>query len=112
VEAVEIFDLVIIKRDGRRESYQRDKIESGLRRALEKRPYTTDGFRGLVGIIEQDIQRKRQTEIASREMGEIVMKHLRNFDLVGYVRFASVYRSFTDIQSFREEIEKLPSKKN
>ncbi|MBU0625764.1 transcriptional regulator NrdR [Patescibacteria group bacterium] len=110
VEAVEIFDLIVIKSDSRRESYQRDKLESGLRRALEKRPCTPDRFRGLVGIIERDIQRRRKSEVPSSEIGEIVMKHLRDFDLVAYVRFASVYRSFEDVQSFRDELEKLPIK--
>ena len=110
VETVEIFDLVVIKRDGRREPYSRDKLEAGLRRALEKRPHTSDEFRALIGLIERDIQRRRRIEIASQEIGEIVMEHLRRYDSVGYIRFASVYRSFEDVQMFQQELEGLTSK--
>jgi transcriptional repressor NrdR len=110
VEAVEIFDLTVLKSDGRREPYSRDKLEAGLRRALEKRPNTSDGFRGLVGAIERDIQRKRRSEVASSEIGELAMEHLRKFDSVAYIRFASVYRSFEDVQTFQEELKKLVTK--
>ena len=106
-EEVELLDLRIVKRDGRSEPYSRDKLEVGLRKALEKRPYTTADFQGLVGRIERDVQRRRQEEMTSRELGEIVMTELKDFDDVAFIRFASVYRSFTDAGDFREELAKL-----
>ncbi|MEA3249074.1 MAG: transcriptional regulator NrdR [Patescibacteria group bacterium] len=110
VEAMEIMDLAVLKSDGRREPYMREKLEAGLRKALEKRPFAQDRFRTLVGAIECDIQRLRGSEVQSSKIGEIVMKHLRKFDSVAYIRFASVYRSFEDVQTFRDELEKLVSK--
>jgi transcriptional repressor NrdR len=110
VESVEIFDLAVIKNDGRREPYQREKLELGLRHSLEKRPNTPNEFRALIGAIERDIQRLRKSEVSSAEIGEIVMNHLRKYDSVAYIRFASVYRSFEDVQTFRDELEKLVSR--
>lgn len=107
VEQSEILDLTVIKRDGRREPYNKEKLEQGLRRSLEKRPYTAEQFTTLVQRIERDIQRKRKTELTSKDIGEIVMKRLKNFDQVAYIRFASVYRSFQDIQSFSRELKGL-----
>ncbi len=110
VEAMEIMDLTVLKSDGRREPYMREKLEAGLRKALEKRPFTPDRFRTLVGAIEYDIQRLRKSELESSGIGEIVMRHLRKADSVAYIRFASVYRSFEDVQTFKEELDKLVSK--
>ncbi|MFH1047761.1 MAG: transcriptional regulator NrdR [Patescibacteria group bacterium] len=110
VEAVEIFDLTVLKSDGRREPYQREKLESGLRHSLEKRSKTPEQFRALIGTIERDIQCLRKSEVNSKEIGEIVMDHLRRFDSVAYIRFASIYRSFEDVQTFQEEVKKLVSK--
>lgn len=110
VEESDILDLLVIKRNGEHEPYNREKIEVGLRRSLEKRPYTRDQLRSLVQKIERDIQRRRKVEITSKEIGEIVMKHLRHFDQVGYIRFASVYRSFQDIEGFAEELKGLKHK--
>ena len=109
LETLEILDLAVVKRDGRREPYSREKLESGLRKALEKRPVTADAFRKLVTTIERDIQRKGKNEVTSLDIGEIIMKHLRTFDTIGYLRFASVYRSFTDARTFEEELRKLLS---
>jgi len=110
VESVEIFDLMVQKSDGRREPYQREKLESGLRYSLIKRDKNPEKFRALIGTIERDIQRLRKSEVASTEIGEIVMNHLRKFDSVAYIRFASIYRSFEDVQTFQEEVKKLVSK--
>lgn len=110
VEAMEIMDLAVLKSDGRREPYVREKLESGLRKALEKRPHSPEKFRALIGAIECDIQQARKPELPSSEIGEIVMRHLRKFDSVAYIRFASVYRSFEDVQTFRDELERLVSK--
>lgn len=109
LEETEILDLTIIKRDGRREPYARAKIESGLKKALEKRPCDDDRFRAVVSSIERDIQRLKRQEISSEEVGEIVMQHLKGIDTIAYIRFASVYRSFADVQTFHDELGKLLS---
>ncbi len=107
IEEIELLDIIVVKEDGRRESYMRDKIENGIRRSLTKRPYTQDNFNRLIHAIERDIQKKKNREIASKELGELVMKHLKNFDKVGYIRFASVYRDFKDVKTFEKELKKL-----
>lgn len=107
LEEIEILGITVVKRDGRREPYHRDKIVSGLQKALEKRPTTTEQLLTLVRGIETDIQRKRKPEITSIEVGEIVMEHLKRFDKVAYIRFASVYRSFEDAETFQSEVKKL-----
>jgi len=104
---VEILDLVVVKRDGRKEAYSRDKIVKGLRRALEKRPITEDNFKKIINLIERDIQIIRKNEVTSGQIGQIVMKHLKRFDQVAYIRFASVYESFKDAQTFKRELNKL-----
>lgn len=106
-EEVELLGLMLVKRDGRREPYMREKLVRGLKRALEKRPYGEEGFKALVGSLERDFQKKKKDELTSREIGETVMEHLRKFDPVAYVRFASVYRSFEDVKTFQDEVGKL-----
>lgn len=110
-EEVELLDLTVIKRDGRRENYGRDKMVRGLEKALEKRPYTDLAFQKLVHKIERDIQKKRRGQLTTAELGDIVMKHLRTFDKVAYIRFASVYRSFEDVKMFEDELHKLIRKR-
>ena len=87
-----MLDLTVVKRDGARESYSRDKLVKGLEKSLEKRPYTDLAFQKLTNKIERDIQKKRRGQLTTAELGEIVMKHLKTFDKVAYIRFASVYR--------------------
>lgn len=106
-ETVELLNIVVIKRDGSHELYGREKIERGLRRALEKRPHTEADFRGLINGIERDIQRLDASEVRSSDIGQIVMDRLRAFDKVAYIRFASVYRSFEDVKNFQQELSKL-----
>lgn len=107
-EEVELLDLRVVKRDGEREGYSRDKIERGLRRALEKRSHVDAEFRTLIHGIERDIQREAQSgEITSGQLGMIVMNRLKSFDQVAYIRFASVYRSFDDVESFKKELDDL-----
>lgn len=106
-EEVEILNLSVIKRDGRREPYSREKLERGLHAAFQKRPITQETFRRLTSSIERDIQLKGKTEITSRAIGEIVMKWLKRSDQVAYIRFASVYRSFKDVDSFKAELNLL-----
>ena len=106
-EEVQILDLMVVKRDGRKEGYVRDKLIKGLRRAFEKRPITDERFKKLINLIERDIQALRKPEVVSEQIGQIIMKHLKKFDQVAYIRFASVYQSFKDAQSFRRELNKL-----
>jgi transcriptional repressor NrdR len=109
-EEVEILDLTVVKRDGRRAPYLRQKVEAGLRRALEKRPCSPEQFKTLVGAVERDIQKLKKDEVSSEEIGEVVMTQLRAFDTVAYIRFASVYRAFADVQTFQQELDRLVEK--
>ncbi len=107
LEEIELLDITVVKRDGHREAYSREKMERGLRRALEKRQHIDAEFRSLVQSIERDIQRRKSSEITSADIGEIVMERLKTFDKVAYIRFASVYRSFEDVKTFRDELSDL-----
>ncbi len=99
--------MTVVKRNGRREAYSREKMTAGLKRSLEKRPYTDAQLLVLVHNIERDIQRVRGGEITSQQIGDIVMKHLKTFDKVAYIRFASVYLSFEDVTMFEKELKTL-----
>lgn len=109
-EEMELLDVIVVKQDGQRETYMREKIENGIRRSLTKRPYLQENFHRLIHAIERDIQKKKKREIGSKELGELVMKHLRGFDKVAYIRFASVYRDFKDVRTFEKEAKKLSVK--
>jgi len=112
-EEIELLDLTIIKRDGRRESYSREKIVSGLERSLHKIPYKKESFIHLVQNIERDIQKLKTREVTSAEIGEIMMRRLQKFNKVAYIRFASVYRSFSDVSGFEDALKQLNyNKKN
>ncbi len=111
VEEMELLDVVVVKSDGRREIYMRDKLANGIKMSLTKRPYTTDNFHRLIHSIELDIQKKKAKEISSKDLGELVIKHLRSFDKVAYIRFASIYRDFRDVRTFEKELKKLSSKR-
>lgn len=107
-EQIEILDLKVLKRDGSRQLYTREKLERGLRRAFEKREHTDQTFKKIIATVEQEIQKKAVAgEITSNTIGEIVMKAIRKIDKVAYIRFASVYRQFEDIEEFKEAILKL-----
>lgn len=110
IEEIELLDIIVVKQNGERQSYMREKIESGIKRSLTKRPYTQDKFHRLIHAIERDIQKKRRREIASKELGEMVMKHLSVFDKVAYIRFSSVYRDFKDVKTFEKELKKIAKK--
>ncbi len=103
IEEMELLDVTVIKRDGRRETYDREKVEQGIRHSLRKRPFTSENFRTLMSRIERDIQKKRKREITTHEIGDIVMHQLKNFDMIGYIRFASIYRQFQDVGTFATE---------
>ncbi len=111
VEEVELLDVTVIKRDGKREMYSRDKVSSGIKKALEKRPYTQESFRNLIHQIEGDILKSAAREIKSWDIGEMIMERLRDYDKVAYIRFASVYRSFEDVKTFQRVLDDLEVKK-
>ncbi|HTL39735.1 MAG TPA: transcriptional regulator NrdR [Methylomirabilota bacterium] len=106
-EEMEILDLKVTKRDGSTEAYMREKIESGIRKAFEKRPLSHDDFHSLIAGIEQDIQKTGREQIATKEIGNIVMRRIKGKDQVAYIRFASVYRKFADVEEFVKEAKKL-----
>ncbi|NCN43067.1 MAG: transcriptional regulator NrdR [Piscirickettsiaceae bacterium CG_4_9_14_3_um_filter_43_564] len=106
-ETVELSLPRVIKSDGNRERFDESKIRRGLIKALEKRPVESDAIEQVVNRIEKQLTSEGVREIASSQIGELLMDALRELDQVAYVRFASVYRSFQDVNAFREEIEKL-----
>ncbi|MCB0325693.1 MAG: transcriptional repressor NrdR [Bdellovibrionales bacterium] len=97
----------IVKSDGRREAFDERKLRTSFNRALQKRPVSSDEVDAAVRIVTDDLRRSGEREVPSLRVGEFVMRELKKLDQVAYVRFASVYRSFEDVQAFREEIEKL-----
>ena len=106
-EKVETIPLMVIKKDNNREPYDRAKIESGIIRACHKRPVSTDAINAAIETIEAKIFAMEDKEVQSNVIGELVMKQLKELDEVAYVRFASIYREFRDVNSFLEELEKL-----
>ncbi len=106
-ERVEPISLTVVKKDGRREPYDRRKLEGGIRRACTKRPIPTETIQRVVDEIETAIFAMAGEEVPSRLIGELVMEKLRDLDQVAYIRFASVYRSFADLEDIREEVESL-----
>ena len=106
-ETVESLPLMVVKKDGSRQSFDRNKVLGGLIRACEKRPVSYQAMEGLVAEIEQTLQNQMDREVSSAEIGELVMERLKKVDEVAYVRFASVYRQFKDINTFMTELNKL-----
>ena len=106
-EIIERMPLVVIKRDGSRESFDKVKIINGVIRACEKRPVTMSQIESLAEDIELELRGRLESEVKSEVIGEMVMARLKDLDEVAYVRFASVYRSFKDINTFMEELTKL-----
>lgn len=106
-ETMECLPLVVVKKDGSRQSFDRNKVMAGLIRACEKRPVPYSTLESMVGEIEQVLQNQMEREISSAQIGELVMERLKKIDDVSYVRFASVYRQFKDINTFISELSKL-----
>ena len=106
-EKIETIPLVVIKKDNNREPYDRSKIEGGILRACHKRPVSINQIKKLVDEIETEIYSREEKEISSREIGELVMSRLKDLDPVAYVRFASVYREFKDVETFMDELKKI-----
>lgn len=111
-EKVETIPLVVIKKDNNREPYDRSKIEGGILRACHKRPVSVNQIKHAVDEIEAEIFDREEKEISSREIGEMVMKKVHDLDPVAYVRFASVYKEFKDVETFMDELEKVLTEKN
>ncbi len=109
-ERIETVPLYVIKKDGRREDFDRQKLFSGLMKATAKREISPNVVERIVDEIETELRTRGKTEIPSREVGELVMDKLRGLDEVAYIRFASVYRSFMDLQEVKQEIDQLLSK--
>lgn len=109
-ERIEMADLVVVKKDGRREPFDRNKIKQGLQRALLKRPVSADEVDRIVTEIELKLKGRETLEVESKYIGDLVSNILKKLDPVAYIRFASVYKSFDDLDEFAEEIKKL--KKN
>ena len=106
-EKVETIPLIIIKKDNNREQYNRKKIESGILRACYKRPVSAEGIQKTIDSIETEIFNREEKELSSNVIGEIVMDKLKELDEVAYVRFASVYREFKDVNTFMTELKKI-----
>lgn len=106
-ETVESLPIIVVKKDGSRQSFDRTKILNGMVRACEKRPVSMAEMEAAVTDIEQVMQNTLEREISSSEIGELVMERLKPLDEVAYVRFASVYRQFKDINSFMQELNKI-----
>lgn len=109
-EKVETIPLIIIKKDNNRETYDRSKIEAGVLRACHKRPISAGQIEKLVDEVETEVFKMEEKEISSDVIGEYVMEKLKELDMVAYVRFASVYREFKDINIFMDELKKVLDK--
>ncbi|MFC2037008.1 transcriptional regulator NrdR [Chloroflexota bacterium] len=106
-ERVAPLRLMVVKRDSRREPFDRNKILSGVQIACAKRPVATEAIEELVSGIERELYHRGSREISSREIGEMVMRNLRRLDEVAYIRFATIYRQFADVEDLADEIETL-----
>lgn len=110
-EIIETVPLIVVKKDGTRESFDRVKLFNGLLRACEKRPVPVETIEKAVTDIESSLQNSLEKEVTSGKIGELAMEKLKDIDEVAYVRFASVYRQFKDINTFLEELNKLLTEK-
>jgi transcriptional repressor NrdR len=106
-ERVELGLLRVVKKDGRREDFDRVKLRAKLDVALTKRPVSAEQIDAMVGAVERELLQRGEREVASADIGEVVMRHLKDLDDIAYIRFASVYRDFKDLDSLRSEMEAL-----
>ena len=109
-ERAETLDLLIVKKNGQREIFDRAKVRSGIIKACEKRPISADAIEKVVDEIEADLRKGGESEASSKELGEVVTKKLKKLDKIAYIRFASVYRQFADISDFEKELANLSKK--
>lgn len=110
-EVIETVPIIVVKRDKSREVFDRNKLMGGILRACEKRPVSIEQIENMVNDIEAQLQSSLDREITSKQIGELAMDQLKNIDEVSYVRFASVYRQFKDINTFMDELNKLLTEK-
>lgn len=106
-ERIEEIPLVVVKKDGKRQPYNREKLLNGLLKACEKRPVPFDALEHFADRVEKELRNRMDQEVPSAEIGELVMDGLREIDEVAYVRFASVYRQFTDVDKFMQELQTI-----
>lgn len=106
-ERVEALDIYVIKKDGRREPYERVKLRAGISKACEKRPISQETINEIIDKIENELRQMKSIEVRSQIIGEKVMRELKRLDKVAYIRFASVYREFADITDFQKELREL-----
>ncbi len=109
-EEIELKPLIVVKKDGRREKFSREKLLTGIQKACEKRPVSMDKINKIVEDIEGILRQKYENEGSSKEIGNLVIKKLKKLDKIAYIRFASVYQEFNDINQFLKEIEKIGGK--
>ena len=109
-ERVEEAEIIVVKKDGKRERFERQKLLNGILKACEKRHVSLDKIEKLVDDVESDLRKRDSVEVESKVIGELAMKKLKTLDKVAYIRFASVYREFEDLDRFEEELEKLQKK--
>ena len=107
VERLVSSSLLVVKKDGRREEFSREKVLGGLRKACEKRPLTAGAVEAVADAVESALRQSGAPEVPSEQIGELVMDHLRDLDHIAYIRFASVYRSFADLEELQSELERL-----
>ena len=109
-ERVEEAEIIVVKKDGKRERFERQKLTNGILKACEKRSIPLEKIEKLVDEVESDLRKRDSVEVESKVVGEIVMKKLKTLDKIAYIRFASVYKEFEDLGKFEEELEKLMKK--
>ena len=109
-ERVEEAEIIVVKKDSKRERFERQKLTNGILKACEKRSISLEKIEKLVDEVESDLRKRDSVEVESKVIGEVVMKKLKTLDKVAYIRFASVYREFEDLDRFEEELEKLQKK--
>ena len=109
-ERLEEADIVVVKKEGKRERFERQKVISGILKACEKRPISLEKIEKLVDEVESDLRKRDSVEVDSKIIGNLVMKKLKSLDKVAYIRFASVYLEFEDLTRFEEELDKLQKK--
>lgn len=109
-ERVEEAEIIVVKKDGKRERFERKKLTNGILKACEKRSIPLEKIEKLVDEVESDLRKRDSVEVESKVVGELVMRKLKSMDKVAYIRFASVYKEFEDLEKFEEELEKLMKK--
>jgi len=110
-ERIETTNFFVVKKDDRRENFSREKLKKGILRACEKRPVSMETIEQVVDSIEAELKSNKDKEVPGKKIGELVMRKLKKLDKVAYIRFASVYREFKDLSSFKEELSKLEKRR-